>query len=106
MIAERLGGPLMYLTHRGGLAGLGMTLEELGALGYCIVADPSTPLFAAYAAWKRLYAELARNFRAGTEEATDWPALEKDMLGVIGIERLLAVERATVETDPRAAGSA
>ena len=32
-IAERLGGPLMYLTARGGLAGLDMTLDELGRLG-------------------------------------------------------------------------
>src|ERR1700752_204710 len=52
-IAERLGGPLMYLTGRGGLAGLGMTLADLGGLGYRIVADASTPLLAAYEAWKR-----------------------------------------------------
>ena len=32
-IGERLGGPLMYLTGRGGLAGSGMTLGELGASG-------------------------------------------------------------------------
>src|SRR5512145_2759372 len=46
-IAERLGGPLMYLAGRGGLAGLGMSLKDLGGLGYKIVADPSTPLLAA-----------------------------------------------------------
>src|SRR5690242_7383548 len=45
-IGERLCGPLMYLTRRGGLAGLGMSLHELGSLGYRIVADPSTPLMA------------------------------------------------------------
>ncbi len=45
-IAERLGGPLMYLTPRGGLAGLGLTLRELGSLGYKIVADPQTELLA------------------------------------------------------------
>jgi methylisocitrate lyase len=32
-IAERLGGPLMYLAGRGGLAGLGLTLADLGGLG-------------------------------------------------------------------------
>ncbi len=52
-IAERLGGPLMDLAGRGGLAGLGLTLADLGSLGYKIVADPSTPLLAADAAWKR-----------------------------------------------------
>jgi methylisocitrate lyase len=95
-IAERLGAPLMYLTGRGGLAGLGLTLVELGGLGYRIVADPSTPLLAAYEAWQRTYAELRGAFGAGTP-TRDWGALEKDMLGVIGLERLLAVERATVE---------
>jgi methylisocitrate lyase len=95
-IAERLGAPLMYLTGRAGLAGLGMTLKDLGALGYKIVADPSTPLWAAYAAWKKIYAELADDFGARAERA-DWTAIERDVLQVIGIDTLLAVERATVE---------
>jgi methylisocitrate lyase len=95
-IAERLGGPLMYLTGRGGLAGLGMTLADLGALGYRIVADPSTPLLAAYEAWQRTYAELRGAFGAGAPPR-DWGALEQDMLRVIDLETLLAVERATVE---------
>lgn len=96
-IAERLGGPLMYLTGRGGLAALGMTLKELGALGYRIVADPSTPLWAAYAAWKQVYADLAVDFGARAPQA-DWSAVEREVLAVIDIEKLLAVERATVET--------
>jgi methylisocitrate lyase len=95
-IAERLGGPLMYLTGRGGLAGLGMTLADLGGLGYRIVADPSTPLLAAFEAWQRTYAELGAAFGAGAPRR-DWGPLEKDMLDVIGLEKLLAVERATVE---------
>ena len=96
LIGERLGGPLMYLTGRGGLAGLGMSLKDLGALGYKIVADPSTPLWAAYAAWKKIYTELADDFGARTP-ATDWAAVEHEVLQVIGIDTLLAVERATVE---------
>jgi methylisocitrate lyase len=95
-IAERLGGPLMYLTGRGGLAALGMTLKDLGALGYGIVADPSTPLWAAYAAWKKVYAELAEDFGSRAPKS-DWTAVEHEVLGVIDIEKLLAVERATVE---------
>ena len=95
-IAERLGGPLMYLAGRGGLAGLGLSLEDLGALGYKIVADPSTPLLAAFVAWKKVYAELAQDFGAG-QAKMDWSPVEGEMLDVIGIETLLAVERATVE---------
>ena len=78
-IAERLGGPLMYLAGRGGLAGLGMTLEDLGGLGYKIVADPSTPLLAAYAAWKTVYADLADGFGAKSTAQPDWAPLEKDL---------------------------
>jgi methylisocitrate lyase len=95
-IAERLGGPLMYLAGRGGLAGSGLTLKELGAMGYKIVADPSTPLLAAFTAWKKVYADLAQDFgSAGTR--IDYSSVEHEMLKVIDIEKLLAVERATVE---------
>jgi methylisocitrate lyase len=96
LIGERLGGPLMYLAGRGGLAGLGMSLKELGALGYRIVADPSTPLLAAFVAWKQVYTDLAADFGA-EQPRTDWTPVEHEMLRVIDIEKLLAVERATVE---------
>jgi len=96
-IAARLGGPLMYLAGRGGLAGSGMTLAELGKLGYKIVADPSTPLLAAYAAWKKVYEDLAADFGGASASKADWSPVEKDMLRVIELEKLLAVERATVE---------
>jgi methylisocitrate lyase len=96
LIGERLGGPLMHLTGRGGLAGLGMTLADLGALGYRIVADPSTPLLAAFAAWQKAYADLAAGFGAG-QARREWEPLERDLLEVIELEKLLAVERRTVE---------
>lgn len=87
----------MLLTGRGGLAGLGLTLEELGRLGYKIVADPSTPLLAAYTAWKQVYADLADGFGANSTAAPDWGPVEQDLFGVIGLDRLLEIERATVE---------
>jgi 2-methylisocitrate lyase-like PEP mutase family enzyme len=96
-IAERLGGPLMYLAGRGGLAGLGLTLEELGALGYKIVADPSTPFMAGYLAWKQVYEDLAKGFGAGATGGPDWGAVEEDLFGVIGLEEMLEIERRTVE---------
>ncbi len=105
LIGERLGAPLMYLTGRGGLAGLGMTLGNLGALGYRIVADASTPLLAAYATWKKVYGDLADGFGAGAKTTVDWASLEHDMLATIDIEKLLAVERATVENGREASGA-
>jgi len=44
-----------------------------------------------------VYEELADGFGAGTKGKQDWSPVEKDMLGVIGLEKLLAIERATVE---------
>ena len=98
-IAEHLGGPLMHLTGRGGL-GSELTLKELGDLGYRIVADPQTPLLAGYLAWKTVYEDLAKGFGAKgpkSKDKVDWSPVEHDMLTVIDIEKLLAVERATVE---------
>src|SRR5450755_4212456 len=102
VIGERLGGPLMHLASRGGLAGTGLTLQELGSFGIRIVADTGTALLAGYAAWKQVYADLADGFGANAKPATDWSALEKDMLGVIGLEKFLEIERATVETEAKA----
>jgi len=51
---------------------------------------------AAFAAWKKVYAELASGFGAGQTRG-DWGPLEHDMLGVIELEKLLRVERQTVE---------
>jgi len=62
---------------------------------------PSTPLLAAYAAWKRIYAELADGFGANVRTKPDWSPVEKDMLAVIDLEKLLAIERATVEDGTR-----
>jgi methylisocitrate lyase len=96
-IAERLGGPLMLLTGRGGLASLGLTLEELGALGYRLIADPSTPLMAAFVAWQQTYADLANGFGLGAKSTQDWGAVEHELFEVIGLEQMLEVERRTVE---------
>jgi methylisocitrate lyase len=96
-IAERLGGPLMYLSGRGGLAGLGMSLQELGDLGYRLIADPTTPFLAAYAAWRQVYRDLADSFGAHAAVDPAWSDLEKEMFGVIGLDSLLAIERQTVE---------
>jgi len=42
-----------------------MTLADLGALGYKIVADPSTPLLAAFVTWQKVYENLADGFAPG-----------------------------------------
>src|SRR5690606_23451745 len=58
-VGERLGAPLMMLCRPGGLAKLDMTLADMHGLGYRILADPNTALFAAYEEMKNVYAEPA-----------------------------------------------
>ena len=96
-IAQRLGGPLMYLSGRGGLAGLGMSLGDLGGLGYRIVADPSTPLLAGL---RGVEGRSTRTWSTASGRAgrgASGARLEKEMLDVIELDKLLAIERATVE---------
>ncbi|MGI4939462.1 MAG: isocitrate lyase/PEP mutase family protein [Janthinobacterium lividum] len=58
-ISERLPRPLMYMTPASGLPGARMTVEDLAALGFTLVVDPSTPLLAMRRALRASYAALA-----------------------------------------------
>ncbi|GGC89281.1 isocitrate lyase/PEP mutase family protein [Chelatococcus reniformis] len=97
-IGERLGGPLMYMTMGGGLASVGMSVEELHGLGYRLLVDPATPLLAAYAAMRASYRALAAG-DADPTAATPQAAAEIQKLihHTIGLETLLDIERRTVE---------
>jgi methylisocitrate lyase len=98
-VAEHLGGPLMLLLKPGGLANFDMSLEDMGSLGYRLLADPATPLTAAYEAMRAVYTEMADGFTMTSRPTADWGGLQDDMHDTIGLEELLAVERRTVETE-------
>lgn len=105
-ISERLGGPFMFIAGRGGLAGMGMTLDDLGKLGYKIVAESMAPVIAAYRAWRSLYEDLASGFGADKGEQPHGGPIgrgpdEQRMLETIGLDRLIEIERATVEKRKR-----
>ena len=96
-IGERLGPPLMLICRPGGLAGLGLSLAEMHKLGYRLLVDPATPLLAAYEAMKAVYAEMADGFALRSRPTQDWERLQHEQHATIGLERLLEVERRTVE---------
>ena len=58
---------------------------------------PDDAVLAAYAAWRQVYRDLADGFGANAKPNPEWSDVEKDMLGVIGLEDLLEIERRTVE---------
>ena len=94
---ERLPHPLVTILKAGGLASLGMSLEELHNYGFRLLIDPSTPLLAAYEAMKKVYAELADGFVIRSRPQEDWARLQKDQQEMLDMEKLLEIERRTTE---------
>jgi methylisocitrate lyase len=94
-IGERIEGPLFYMML-GGVGSIGMTVAELGRLGYKLVIDSVTPFLARHMAMRLSYAAMAR-------ELPD-PTVGHDLAGethrvheLIGLEQMLEIERSTVE---------
>ena len=95
-IARELPPPFMFGLPGHGAEGAGLPLAELGALGYRILAS-SISAWAFHRALKQSYDCLARGepdpLMAGVTHKAEQDAVHKS----IGMERLLAVERETVE---------
>ena len=100
IVAERVGGPLMYLTPIGGLAAVEPSLTDLAALGFQLVADAQTPLLTMYEALARTYQELARDGLAiRARPMSDWAEIQTALHRTVGLDALLAIERATIDLD-------
>ena len=93
---ERLGGPLMHMVAGDGMATLPFSIEEFRRLGYRIIADAHTPMLSAYQALKGAYAAIAGCISDPTL-SDGAAAILDDLHETIGLERLLEVERRTVE---------
>jgi methylisocitrate lyase len=96
ILGERLPPPLMYMVLGGGIAGIGLTMDELATLGYRLVVDPVTPLLAMHRVLRQSYAALAEG-AADPLLGTDAKAEQERMHETIGLETMLEIERRTVE---------
>ena len=95
---ERLPHPLVTILKPGGLASLGMSLEDLAACGFKLLIDPATPALAAYEAMKKVYTELAEpGFAIRSRPQEDFTRLQKEQQASIDIDRLIEIERRTTE---------
>lgn len=95
-LGERLGPPLMAMQTAGALKQMGLGKADLYALGYRLLVDPVTPVLVLHRMLRECYQAIARG------EAGVWQPgaikTEQDALhATIGLEELLAIERATVE---------
>jgi methylisocitrate lyase len=99
-LGEQLGPPLMFLTPPGGLANVGLSLEDLYGAGYRIVTDAMSLHLIAYAALKAGYEELARTgFKIQPDRPTaDWWELIGELHETIDLDALLDVERSSTPT--------
>ena len=97
-VGERLGAPLMLICRPGGLAAMGLTPAEMHGFGFRLLVDAATPLLAAYEAMKAVYAEMASGFAVTSRPTKDWERLQHAQHETIGLDRMLEIERRTVET--------
>ena len=96
-IADRLGGPLMYLASPGGMASIGLSAREMADMGWKLIADPQTLFLAMYETARNLYWEMSGDFTDGGRPPADWTAVQDALHDDIGLDELLAIERRTVE---------
>jgi methylisocitrate lyase len=96
-VGSRLPRPLMYMVPAGGLGAIGISLPELAALGFSLIVDPGTPFFAMARALRESYAALKAGRVDPILGATGFDAEEKAVHRTIGLEKLLEIERRTVE---------
>lgn len=97
LFGERLGGPMLHLLPLGGVAGTGMSAQELHDNGFSLLVDTQTPLIAAYEAMRGVYRELADGFGVASRPTAEYHKLRDELHETIDLEALLDVERRTVE---------
>lgn len=97
MVGERFAPPLMIFAPRDGTGALELSDEELAVLGYRIVGVPVLPLLAMHRALRQTYEALATR---RLDPAFAGSGAESEMKAVhrtVGLEKLLEIERRTVE---------
>jgi methylisocitrate lyase len=96
-VANRVEGPFQLLVPAGGATQLGMSMEELGAHGFRLLIDAAKPMLVAFRAWKELYGSTAEDLSSPALTAEDARQLAGELNEAVGIEKLLQIERETVE---------
>jgi methylisocitrate lyase len=96
-LGERLGPPLVTLTTDGQLKRMGLSKGDLAALGFRLLVDPVTPVLVFHEAVKRCYQAIASGDSEAMLGRGGLKAEQEALHNTIGLEQMLAIERATVE---------
>lgn len=95
-VGERLGPPLMFSLPGDGPQDVGMSLDELGALGYRLLSV-TTPALWFHRAMRQSYQALAAGKPVPVLAGTSRNAEQDALHATLGLDALLALEKATVE---------
>jgi 2-methylisocitrate lyase-like PEP mutase family enzyme len=96
-LGERLAPPLVTLTTDGQLKKMGLSKDDLIALGFRLLIDPVTPVLVFHQALDQCYKAIARG---ESESLLGHGGLRAEMDAIhqtIGLEQMLEIERQTVE---------
>lgn len=96
-IADRLEGPFQILVPAGGVGAFGMSVQELGDLGFKLLIDAARPMLASFRAWREIYESTAPDLSSSAMSSDEAKRLAEELNDAVGIEHLLEIERATVE---------
>jgi 2-methylisocitrate lyase-like PEP mutase family enzyme len=95
-IAQRLPGPFMFSVPGEDVHKFGVPLTELGTLGYRILTV-TTPIYAYHRAMQQTYRSIADGAANPVMAGTTRKAEQAALHDTIGLDALLAIEKATVE---------
>jgi 2-methylisocitrate lyase-like PEP mutase family enzyme len=95
-IAQRLPGPFMFSVPGEDVHKFGVPLTELGTLGYRILTV-TTPIYAYHRAMQQTYRSIADGTANPVMAGTTRKAEQAALHDTIGLDALLAIEKATVE---------
>ena len=96
-VHERLGGPFWYNVPHGGVVRFGLSIAEMAQYGCRVLNDSVMPLLAAYKAWRDCYRATAGTLIDPSMSPAEADVLEEEMFALVGLDRLVAIERETVE---------
>jgi methylisocitrate lyase len=97
IIGKRIDHPMVLLASGDARAATGLSAADLHGLGYRLLIDASTPLMAAHKALRQCYAALAANEPDPLLGTGGNKSEERIVHETIGLERMLEIERRTVE---------
>jgi len=95
-VGERLGAPLMFSLPGDGVQDLGLSLDELATLGYRLLSVTTSALWF-HRAMQQGYQALAAGKPVPALAGTSRKAAHDALHDTLGLDALLAIEKATVE---------